>query len=130
MRSADKFSTFHFPGTGEFSTKAMSSNEWNGVPIMVQHLQANPIINTGAVQGSITAVCATSEHPDLAVKYIKEVNTNPDLLNLLNYGIKGKHWVWVDKDKKLIAIPKVLTARQWGTTPTRTGSLATGITST
>jgi putative aldouronate transport system substrate-binding protein len=26
-----------------------------------------------------------------AVKFIEEVNTNPDLINLLNYGIEGKH---------------------------------------
>ena len=117
MRSADKFSTFHFPGTGEFSTKAMASNEWNSIPIMTQHLQERPIITTGAIQGSITAVCATSEHPDLAVKYIEEVNTNPDLLNLLNFGIEGKHWVWVDKDKKLISYPEGVDGQTVGYNP-------------
>ena len=117
MRSALKFSTFHFPGTGEFSTKAMSSNEWNSIPIMTQHLQEKPIINTGAVQGSITSVCATSEHPDLAVKYIEEVNNNPELLNLLNYGIEGKHWVWVDKDKKLISYPEGVDGQTVGYNP-------------
>ncbi len=117
LRSALKFSTFHFPGTGEFSTKAMASNEWNNVPIMTQHLQTNPIVTTGAIQGSITSVCTTSEHPDLAVKYIEEVNTNPELLNLLNFGIEGKHWVWVDKDKKVISYPEGVDGQTVGYNP-------------
>lgn len=117
MRSANKFALFHFPGTGEFSTKAMASNEWNSIPIMTHHLQQNPIITTGSIQGAITAVCATSEHPDLAVKYIEEVNNNPELFNLLNFGIEGKHWVWVDEAQKLISYPEGVDGQTVGYNP-------------
>lgn len=117
MRSALKFAVFHFPGTGEFSTKAMSSNEWNSIPIMTQHLQEQPIITTGNIQGSITSVCAVSQHPELAVKYIEEVNNNPELYNLLNFGIEGKHWVWVDKEKNLISYPEGVDGQTVGYNP-------------
>jgi putative aldouronate transport system substrate-binding protein len=117
MRGALKFGVFHFPGTGDFSTKAMASNEWANVPIMTQHLQEKPIITTGSIQGSITAVCAVSKHPDLAVKYIEEVNNNPELYNLLNYGIEGKHWVWVDQAKNLISYPEGVDGQTVGYNP-------------
>ncbi len=117
MRAAGQFAGFHFPRTAYFSTKAMAANEWNNIPIVTQHLQDHAILTTGAIQNSITAVCTVSKHPDLAVKYIEEVNHNPDLYNLLNFGIEGKHWVWVDKDKKIIGYPEGVNGATVGYNP-------------
>jgi len=117
MRSVLKFAVFNHPRTGYFSTKQMASNEWNNVPIMVQFLQEKPIITTGVIQASSYGVCTTSKHPDLAVKYIEEVNNNVELYNLLNFGIEGKHWVWVDKDKKLINYPPGVDGQTVGYNP-------------
>lgn len=102
------YGVFMFPGVGDFSTKAMADTEWKGVPILTKALQPKTLLSTG-IGRTGTAVCSTSKHPDLAVKYIEEVNQNPELYNLLNYGIEGKHWVWVDKDKKLIGLPEGVT---------------------
>lgn len=104
-RSQLKYAAFMFPGTGDFSTKAMADTEWAGVPIYTQHLQQRTILTT-SIGRTGYAVCATSQYPDLAVKYIEEVNQNPDLLNLLNYGIEGQHWVWKDKANKVIGLPE------------------------
>lgn len=108
-RSQLKYAAFMFPGTGDFSTKSMADAEWAGVPIYTQHLQQKTLLTTGIGRTGYT-VCATSQHSDLAVKYIEEVNQNPDLLNLLNYGIEGKHWVWKDKANKVVALPDGVTA--------------------
>ncbi len=43
------------------------------------------------------------------MKYIEEVNQNPELYNLLNYGIEGKHWVWKDKANQVIGLPEGVT---------------------
>lgn len=104
-RSQLKYGAFMFPGTGDFSTKAMADTEWAGVPILTKHLQDRTILTTGIGRTGY-AVCATSEYPDLAVKYIEEVNQNPDLLNLLNYGIEGTHWEWKDEANKVIGLPE------------------------
>lgn len=108
-RSQLKYAAFMFPGTGDFSTKAMADAEWAGVPIYTKHLQQKTLLTT-SIGRTGYAVCATSKHPDLAVKYIEEVNQNPDVLNLLNYGIEGKHWVWKDKANKVIGFPEGVTA--------------------
>ncbi|MBA3946066.1 MAG: ABC transporter substrate-binding protein [Herpetosiphonaceae bacterium] len=103
-RSQLKFGVFMFPGTGDFSTQAMADTEWNHVPIYTQHLQPKTLLTT-AIGRTGYSVCTTSKHPDLAVKYIEEANQNADLLNLLNFGIEGKHWVWKDKANKVIGLP-------------------------
>ena len=108
-RSALKFAAFMFPGTGDFSTKSMADAEWAGVPIYTQHLQQKTLLTTGIGRTGYS-VCTTSQHPDLAAKYIEEVNQNPELLNLLNFGIEGKHWVWKDQANKVIAMPDGVTA--------------------
>jgi putative aldouronate transport system substrate-binding protein len=67
----------------------------------------NPnIMTTGSVIATLNAVCASSKHPDKAVQYLNLINTDVELYNLLNYGIEGTHWVWVDQAKKLIAPPE------------------------
>ena len=40
-------------------------------------------------------VTVTSEHPEKAVQLLNLIMTNPDLANLMNYGIEGKHYVKV-----------------------------------
>jgi putative aldouronate transport system substrate-binding protein len=110
------YGVFMFPGVGDFSTKAMADTEWKGVPIFTKPLQPKTLLTTG-IGRTGTAVCSTSQHPDLAVKYIEEVNQNPELYNLLNFGIEGKHWQWVDKDKKLIGLPEGMTMETVGWLP-------------
>ena len=44
-----------------------------------------------------------SKHPDLAVKFIDQMFQNSDVNNLLNFGIEGKDYVFVDKAKGVVA---------------------------
>jgi putative aldouronate transport system substrate-binding protein len=64
------------------------------------------IMTTGSVIATLNAVCSTSAHPDKAVRFLNLINTDPELYNLMNYGIEGKHWMWVDEQKKLIGPPE------------------------
>ncbi len=102
------FGVFMFPGTGDFSTKSMADAEWKAVPINTQHLQQKTLLTTGIGRTGVS-VCATSKNPELAVKYIEEVNQNPALYNLLNFGIEGKHWEMKDKANKIIGMPAGVT---------------------
>ncbi|TRZ48601.1 DUF3502 domain-containing protein [bacterium] len=98
------FAAFYVPFGAFWSTKAMAANEWAGVPV-VQALVQKPLVQSLYASGSTYGVCATSKHPDLAVKFIEAMNTNVDLLNLLNYGIEGKDWVWADEANKVVKFP-------------------------
>ena len=42
--------------------------------------------------GSLQAVSANSKHPDKAVKFLEVLNTDPEVKNLLTYGIEGVHY--------------------------------------
>ncbi len=105
LRSQLKFAAFEVPFGGNWSTKAMAANEWNGVPIYTAFFQDKPVLGTGSILGSVYGVCAVSQHPTEAVKFIEAMNTNVDLLNLFNFGIEGKDWVWKDQANKIVGYP-------------------------
>jgi putative aldouronate transport system substrate-binding protein len=63
---------------------------------------AAPILTTGGVTATLNGVSALSANPDLAVKYLELVNSDPAFYNTLCKGIQGTHWDWADKDKQII----------------------------
>ena len=61
-------------------------------------------IATGGITATMTAICATSKNPERAAMLLNVVNTNEEFYNTLIYGLEGKHWKWVDKEKKVIEL--------------------------
>ena len=51
-----------------------------------------PYIVTTDVNSSGFAISPTSEHPEAAMKFLNEMYTNPDVVNLLDWGIEGVHY--------------------------------------
>lgn len=49
-------------------------------------------INTQAVNGIGFGIASTSKHPEAAMKFLNETYTNPDVVNLLAWGIEGTHY--------------------------------------
>ncbi|MCC7206046.1 MAG: ABC transporter substrate-binding protein [Anaerolineae bacterium] len=117
LRAQLRFAAFQVPFGGNWSTKAMAANEWNGVPIYTAFYQPQTVVTTGKILSSVYGVCAVSQHPVEAVKFIEEMNTNADLLNLFNYGIEGKHWVWVDEANKIVGYPEGVDGNTVGWNP-------------
>lgn len=52
-----------------------------------------PFMTTGAGNGAMTGINSNSEHPLEAIKLLELVNTEPDILNLLTYGIEGINYI-------------------------------------
>ena len=52
-----------------------------------------PFMTTGTGNGAMTGINANSEHPLESIKLLELVNTEPDILNLLTYGIEGKNYI-------------------------------------
>lgn len=48
--------------------------------------------------GGGTVVSANTDHPKEAVEFLEAVNTDPKLMNLFTYGIKGKHYEKIGND--------------------------------
>ena len=88
------------PRTWEWE-KRTKGYEFIGKPL------TDPVImTTASVVATLNAVCASSKNPERAMMWLNLINTDEYLYNLFNYGIEGKHWVWVDKAKKLIGLPE------------------------
>lgn len=51
-----------------------------------------PLLYTGGVTATLTGVSANSEHKEAAMQFLELVNTDKELMNLLCYGIEGKHY--------------------------------------
>lgn len=50
------------------------------------------VVTNASTMGGGTVISANTDHPKEAVKFLEAVNTDPKLMNLLAYGIEGKHY--------------------------------------
>ena len=72
------------------------SRQWG---LEVRHVPfQTPIIATRDVGGSMMAISATSEQPEAVMAFINLMNTDPYLRNLIEFGIEGVHWEFVDAE--------------------------------
>lgn len=72
-----------------------------GHPIITKAF-SDPVLTTDRVLASMNGVSATSQHPDLAMKFLELVNTDPVFYNMLCKGIEDVHWEWADRERRLI----------------------------
>lgn len=52
----------------------------------------DPYISTGNVIATMYGISTTSKHPEETLKYLELINTDPYAMNLVSYGIEGKHY--------------------------------------
>jgi putative aldouronate transport system substrate-binding protein len=72
--------------------------------LRLYEVQTGASINvTTHAGGSLLGIPITSENPVAAMKYINEMHQNPELLNLMQWGIKGRHY---ELDSRGMVIPK------------------------
>jgi len=55
-----------------------------------------PIITTQETEGGMTAISINAQRPDIDMKFLNILNTDPYVRNLLQYGIQGVHYNLVD----------------------------------
>lgn len=74
---------------GPYSSESFSIDY--GYPIIA--VQASPALVTNvSTQGGIMAINAKTRHPWEAQVFLSAVNTDPDVRNLLNFGVEGIHY--------------------------------------
>ncbi|MCI8894075.1 MAG: extracellular solute-binding protein [Lachnospiraceae bacterium] len=69
-------------------------------------------LSTGSMQQFTWAIPVSCDEPEAAAKFMNLVFTNADIVNLLNYGIEGTHYV--KKDDGTVAFPEGVTAENAG----------------
>ena len=91
-------------GSKEFKTQAMTAHQWS--PMVESTVESSSGYDHGAssfseiimtpsgVTAALTGISTTSKHPMEALKMIEIINSDPEIMNLIAYGIEG-----VDYDK-------------------------------
>lgn len=81
-----------------------------GYDFEIKNLTVPLILDTAGATATMNGICATSKHPVESMKVLELLNTDAEVYNLLSRGIEDKHWVWVDKEKKIMGFPEGVTA--------------------
>lgn len=58
---------------------------------------SDAVVTTESTQGGIMVVNSKSKNPDKSVEFLSLVNTDPEIRNLLNFGIEGTHYRLTDE---------------------------------
>ena len=69
-----------------------------GYPIVTSSI-SKPWVTNASARGGIMAVNAKTAHPEEALTFLTAVNLDPEVRNLLNYGIEGEHYKLTDQDQ-------------------------------
>jgi len=75
------------------------------------------VLDTGGATATMNGVCATTQHPEAAMKVLEMFNTNKEIYRLLSHGIEDMHWEWVDKELDVIGPPEGKTEDEIGWSP-------------
>jgi putative aldouronate transport system substrate-binding protein len=90
---------------------AMQETRNTGMPMVTVELD-KPYMTTGDVTSAMFAVPTTSKDPARAVMFLNMLHKDKYLLNLLDWGIEGKHYVKVSDN--IIDYPQGVTAADVG----------------
>jgi putative aldouronate transport system substrate-binding protein len=82
-----------------------------GHPFVAKKLQ-DPLITSSALNGLTWVIPVTSKNPDAAMKFLNLTYTNADVINLIDWGIEGKHYV--EKSDGTIGYPEGVDANNTG----------------
>ncbi len=73
-----------------------------------------PVLNTSSVDFAQYMVPTACSSPEKAVKLLDLMYTNPDIVNLISYGIEGKDYEIKDAEKNIIGYPEGVDASSVG----------------
>ncbi len=79
---------------GKDGEESVSSGiEWQQIDITA------PMSTTREMTGAMQAISKSSKNPERALMFLELANTEPELCNLINYGIEGTHYTKVNDTK-------------------------------
>lgn len=92
VRSAKQLSGDYLIGTQSYSLGyELQASQERGIHVeMVPTTDA--FVDTTSSQGAMMAVSTASKNPERAMMFLNLLNTDPYVMNLLNYGVEGVHY--------------------------------------
>lgn len=101
------------PSTGYYTEDGSKATSTYGFPCAETYLETGVITTPGAMV-AMNAIGVNSEHPVEAIKLLNLIWSDPDVSNLLAYGIEGVHYV-VDETntEEKSVIPKTGNEQTW-----------------
>ncbi len=79
-----------------------------------QALLAEPFSNTATINGVIMSIPATCKDPIPALKVLNLMYSDPNFINLIDWGIEGEHYVRVEGTENCITYPEGVNADNSG----------------
>ncbi len=76
-------------GAGPYATASWSKD--TGYEVVAQQVSSTTV-TTESARGGIMAVSSHTKNPEACIRFLNYLNTNPEVRNLLNYGIEGIHY--------------------------------------
>lgn len=76
---------------------------------MVSVQTVDPVAKTDTVTNVAIGVAAKSEKPDKALQFLNLMYTDKEIVNLIDWGIEGKHYVKMDGQDNMIQYPEGVT---------------------
>jgi putative aldouronate transport system substrate-binding protein len=94
IKAGRAFATFapQAPGSDALNTKII------GTP-MVGATLSSTYINTTNISNNMWAIPSNSKNPEKAMSFLNLMFSDPDIVNLLDWGIEGKHYVKVSDNQ-------------------------------
>ncbi len=56
----------------------------------------DPYVDTTSAQGAMMAISTASKNPERAMMFLNLLNTDPEVMTLMNYGVEGVHYTLTD----------------------------------
>lgn len=103
---------------GQYAVLIGQQAKPNDIPGIEQHFGVSltvkkvgpTFISTQSILQNMNSIVRTCPNPQQAMQFLNLINSDAAIFNLLCHGIEGKHYVFVDKNKKLIGFPSGVTA--------------------
>lgn len=70
---------------------------------------SSPFVTTGTVVPTMNGITRTCKNPDKATMLLELWNTDVEAYNLICKGIEDKHWVWKNRERRVIGFPDGVT---------------------
>ncbi|MFD0671469.1 ABC transporter substrate-binding protein [Cohnella sp. GCM10027633] len=109
LKAGKAFSVFDYLKPGKDAEVSTATGfDWVQVPL------TKPIIATGDTTGSMMSISRTSKDPERVMQFLNLLYTDKELVNLLAFGIEGKHYAKVAGKDNVIDFPEGVTAQSSG----------------
>lgn len=95
VNSGSNFFALRFGTCSPFAASQVSNDKYT----YKMSCLGGHVISTDGITAAMTGVSSTTKNPEAAVKLLEIVNTTPEIMNLICYGVEGKHYNKVSENR-------------------------------